>query len=114
MVVQPLIVEEVLDEPQEPYNVDVDGVFPHLALDRRFGCLAVLGPAARQGPERLVIRSMKQHRAVMDSHADDAVVESTISLIESNHGPLEQYQPDLDGLRRPAALDRGARPLARA
>jgi serine/threonine protein kinase len=57
----------------------------HLARDRLLGGFAVLGSTAWQGPERFVVGAMQQDRVVVYGHANDSIVEPSISLIETNH-----------------------------
>lgn len=86
VVVPAVVVEEVLDDPQQPLDSNVDiQLLAHLAPERLLGRLAMLGTAARQDPERLAFGAVQQHAPVVDSDADDAVVEAAVAVIEADH-----------------------------
>lgn len=89
-----LIVEEVLDDPEQRADRHLDTEFlDHLTFQRCLGCLGDLGPASRKGPERLVDGAMHKHMAVTEAEARDAIVETSGLAIQPDERSLGHHFP---------------------
>jgi hypothetical protein len=69
--------------PSVAEHVDIGlEFFPHFPLEGLLGGFAVLGAAPRQRSGRLVSGALRQHGAVLDRDAYDAVVETPAPFAE--------------------------------